>query len=186
MKHWNTRSPVVDLAAQARARGVYPYFGHVGTRPGPAQIVVDGSEAVDFACSDYLGLATDPRVAGAAARGARQWGTSCSGSPLIAGLLTVHRELEEELADFLGREAVLLTATGYQANLALACLFDQSHLVLTDRHNHASLVDAVRLGHAGHRSFRHNDADHAARVLDDAAVPAGLIPLVVTEGAFSL
>ncbi|MEU4954820.1 pyridoxal phosphate-dependent aminotransferase family protein [Streptomyces lavendulae] len=186
MATWMTRSPVLDVATQARTQGIYPYFKDVNGRPGPSQVVVDGTRAVDFASSDYLGLATDPRVTRAAADGAAQWGTSCSGSQCIAGTFSVHRELEEELADFLRRDAVLLTATGYQANLALACLFDQSHLVLADRHNHASLMDAVRLGRAGLRSFRHNDTAHAVRLLEEGATAAGLIPLIVTEGAFSL
>ncbi|MFI9202845.1 aminotransferase class I/II-fold pyridoxal phosphate-dependent enzyme [Streptomyces sp. NPDC053048] len=165
---------------------VYPYYRAVTERPAPGEVVVDGMRAVNAASTDYLGLASDARVTESAMRAAAAFGASCSGSPLISGTLGMHRELEEELASFLRRPAVTLTTTGYQANLALACLFGDGHVVVADRHNHASLVDAVRLGRGMNRTFRHNDAAHLDKVLCEAALHGGEPPWVVTEGMFSV
>ncbi|WP_426552803.1 aminotransferase class I/II-fold pyridoxal phosphate-dependent enzyme [Streptomyces sp. WG4] len=162
-----------------------PYYRRITGRPAPGEILVEGMRAINAASGDYLGLAADPRVREAAADAARDLGTSCSGSFVAMGTWSVHAELAEELADFLHRPAVLLTTTGFQANLALACLFGADRAVIADRHIHASLVEAVRLGAAKNRRFRHNTPRHLARLLEEASGQS-LSPVVLTEGAFSL
>ncbi|MFF8386906.1 aminotransferase class I/II-fold pyridoxal phosphate-dependent enzyme [Streptomyces kanasensis] len=184
MPAWASALPPVGDAIAA-CGDAYPYFRVVGGRPAPGEVTVEGKRVVNAASADYLGLACDPRLGEAAARAARELGTSCSGSPLLTGTTALHVELEDELADFLQRPSVLLATTGFQANLTLACLFAPRHLVVADRHAHASLVDATRLGRSVNRTFRHNDADHLGALLREAADerrPA----TVVTEGAFSL
>ncbi|MGP3969305.1 aminotransferase class I/II-fold pyridoxal phosphate-dependent enzyme [Streptomyces sp. 6N223] len=171
--------------ARAREAGGYPYFRRLTGHPAPGEVLVEGIRAINAASTDYLGLARDPRVSQAAARAAHELGASCSGSPLVIGTLALHSDLEEELADFLHRPAVLLSATGFQANLTMACLFIEGATVLSDWHNHASLVDAVRLGHTVNRRFRHNDPLHLERLLEEAAGQP-LPPVILTEGAFSL
>ncbi|MCZ9355120.1 pyridoxal phosphate-dependent aminotransferase family protein [Streptomyces mutabilis] len=175
------------MAALDRARltGGYPYFRRIAGQPAPGEVFVEGLRAINAASGDYLGLAADPRVREAAAAAARELGASCSGSPMVIGTWSVHAQLAEELADFLHRPAVLLTTTGYQANLTLACLFGKDRTVIADRHIHASLVDALRLGLGKYRRFRHNTPVHLARLLEDAS-GQGLSPVVLTEGAFSL
>lgn len=179
--------PAATLAALNRARqtGGYPFFRRITGQPGPGEVFVEGLRAINAASGDYLGLAADPRVREAAAAAARELGASCSGSPVVIGTWSVHAQLAEELADFLHRPAVLLSTTGYQANLTLACLFGEDRAVIADRHIHASLVDALRLGPAKYRRFRHNAPDHLARLLEEAS-GQGLSPVVLTEGAFSL
>ncbi len=179
--------PAATLAALNRARltGGYPYFRRITGQPGPGEVFVEGMRAINAASGDYLGLAADPRVREAAAAAARELGASCSGSPVVIGTWSVHAQLAEELADFLHRPAVLLATTGYQANLTLACLFGGDRAVIADRHIHASLVDALRLGLAKYRRFRHNTPRHLARLLEEAS-GQGLSPVVLTEGAFSL
>ncbi|WP_228974493.1 pyridoxal phosphate-dependent aminotransferase family protein [Streptomyces sp. DH12] len=184
MPAWASALPSVGEVIAA-CGDTYPYFRVVGGRTAPGEVTVEGRRVVNAASADYLGLACDPRLGEAAARAARDLGTSCSGSPLLTGTMALHVELEEELADFLRRPSVLLATTGFQANLTLACLFAPRHLVVADRHAHASLVDATRLGRSVNRTFRHNDADHLGSLLAEAADehrPA----TVVTEGAFSL
>ncbi|WP_081239325.1 aminotransferase class I/II-fold pyridoxal phosphate-dependent enzyme [Streptomyces viridosporus] len=170
---------------RARDDGGYPFFRRVTGQPAPGEVLVEGMRAINAASGDYLGLASNPRVREAAACAARDLGVSCCGSPLASGTWSVHAELAEELADFLHRPAVLLATTGFQANLALACLLDEDRVVIADRHIHASLVDALRLGSAKNRRFRHNTPRHLARLLEEAS-EHGLSPVVVTEGAFSL
>lgn len=170
---------------KARKTGSYPYFRRITGQPAPGEVFVEGVRAINAASGDYLGLAADPRVREAAAAAARELGASCSGSPVVIGTWSVHAQLAEELADFLHRPAVLLATTGFQANLTLSCLFGEDRLVIADRRIHASLVDAVRLGAAKNRRFRHNTPRHLARLLEEPS-GQGLSPVVLTEGAFSL
>ena len=92
---------------RARGAAVYP------------EIEVTGRRLVNFAANDYLGLAADPRVAEALAAGARRWGAGAGAAHLLTGHTRAHAAFEEELGDFLGREAALLFSTGYMANLAM-------------------------------------------------------------------
>lgn len=183
MSSWITSSPALDAFL---AQGdLYPYYRVIEARPAPGEVVVDGVRAVNAASTDYLGLALDPQIRAAAALAAENLGTSCSGSAIANGTIALHRELEEELADFLQRPAVMLAPTGFQANLTLAHLFGIDHTVVADQHNHASLVDAACLGRAEHRRYGHNDTAHAERLVR-TALDKGRAPVIVTEGAFSL
>ncbi|MFP8944163.1 aminotransferase class I/II-fold pyridoxal phosphate-dependent enzyme [Streptomyces fenghuangensis] len=139
-------------------------------------------------CNDYLGLSADPRVTEAAARALRRYGVSCSGSRVLNGTLALHEELEGRLAAFVGGEAALVTTTGFQANLALAALLDERDAVFADMSNHASLVDAVRLGGAAHHRYRHRDLAHLGRLLaaSESASDPGRGRLIVTDGMFSM
>ncbi|MDA2807834.1 8-amino-7-oxononanoate synthase [Nocardiopsis suaedae] len=130
-------------------------------------------DVLDLASNDYLGLARDARVTGAAAQAARRWGAGATGSRLVTGDTLLHRALEEELADFYGTESALVFSSGYAANLAMVTALSGrgAHLVC-DRLNHASLIDAARLAKAsGARVslFGHADPDSAARALDEAS-----------------
>ncbi|GAA0513576.1 8-amino-7-oxononanoate synthase [Saccharopolyspora thermophila] len=135
---------------------------------------------LDLAGNDYLGLARDPRVTAAAAAAARRWGAGATGSRLVTGSTELHRELEEQLADFCGTEAALVFSSGYTANLAaVTALTERDTLIVSDQHNHASLIDGCRLSRA-----RTVVAPH----LDPAAVQERLTgrALVVTESVFSV
>lgn len=173
------RSALQRLAAQSASR---PYYRPLSSRGAEAGI--DGRTVVMAGCNDYLGLSADPRVTEAAARALRRYGVSCSGSRVLNGTLALHEELEGRLAAFVGGEAALVTTTGFQANLALAALLDERDAVFADMSNHASLVDAVRLGGAAHHRYRHRDLGHLGRLL--AASGPGSGKLVVTDGMFSM
>ncbi|MGP4110338.1 aminotransferase class I/II-fold pyridoxal phosphate-dependent enzyme [Streptomyces sp. 4N509B] len=174
-------------ARQARAvrdTGTYPYYRVVSENSGGGEVVVEGRRMVMAASNDYLGLAADPRVRQAATEATARLGTSCSSSRLLNGTLALHERLEAELAAFLGRDAALVTTTGFQANLVLSCLLGRDDVVLLDQHCHASLIDAARLGDARFTRFRHNDLDHLARLLERGDPGTGR--LIVTEGLFSM
>ncbi|GAA2449134.1 aminotransferase class I/II-fold pyridoxal phosphate-dependent enzyme [Streptomyces macrosporus] len=173
------RSAVQRALADDPAR---PYYRPLAARG--AEVEIDGRTVIMAGCNDYLGLSTDPRVTEAAARALRRFGASCSGSRVLNGTLTLHEELEGRLAAFVGGEAALVTTTGFQANLALAALLDEGDTVFADMSNHASLVDAVRLGSADHRRYRHSDLAHLDRLLAASDPAAGRI--VVTDGLFSM
>jgi 8-amino-7-oxononanoate synthase len=142
-----------------------------------------GRDVVMAGSNDYLALSTDGRLKAAAAVATERWGTGNSGSRVLNGSLEVHEELEARLAAFAGTEAAMVTTTGFQANLCLSPLLGTSDVVLADQYIHASMIEAVRLGHARMRRYRHNDMAHLQRLLHKADPDAGL--LIFTEGMFS-
>ncbi|WP_227369368.1 8-amino-7-oxononanoate synthase [Halomonas sp. M20] len=140
---------------------------------------------LDFAGNDYLGLARDPRLAEAAAIGARHHGAGARASQLVSGHLEIHRHLEARLAALVGRPRALLFTSGYLANLGvLQALCDGTTAIFQDRLNHASLLDGARLAGAPSRRFHHGDLDDLACLLErtDPATPR----LVVSDGVFSM
>ncbi|WP_141012829.1 aminotransferase class I/II-fold pyridoxal phosphate-dependent enzyme [Nocardioides sambongensis] len=141
---------------------------------------------VDLAGNDYLGLARDPSVRAAASRAALTWGGGAGASRLVTGSLTLHAELEHELATATGQPAALVLSTGYHANLAVvAALADRDTRIISDAHVHASLVDGCRLSRAGLTVVPHSDVD-AVRAALAAADRAGERALVLVESVYSV
>jgi 8-amino-7-oxononanoate synthase len=171
------------LARAMTEAGPRPFYRPMAAA-GDGEVLVDGVRVVMTACNDYLGLSGDPRVRAAAAGALDRYGTSCSGSRLVCGTLPLHEELEARLAAFLGREAAIVTTTGFQANLALTPLFGRGDLVFSDMANHASMVDAIRLGAAEKRLYRHSDMADLERQL--TAADTGAAKVIVTDGLFSM
>lgn len=124
----------------------------------PARVSVDGIDSVVFASNDYLALRWHPKVLEGAERAVRRYGSGAGGSRLMAGSISLHHQLEEQLADFVGREAVVLFPTGYQANVGvLSALLGRHDLVACDTGVHASLIDGCRLAEATIRRFDRRD-----------------------------
>ena len=152
--------------------------------PQGVEITVGGRRRINFSSNDYLGLANHPQVRHALIQGARRWGAGSGSAHLICGHSAAHQALAEELADWLGRERVLLFSTGYMANLAaISTLMGRHDLVLADRLNHASLLDAGLLARSRCRRFRHADAAEAAARLAQSTAPD---TMVTTDGVFSM
>ncbi|MBT2515257.1 8-amino-7-oxononanoate synthase [Arthrobacter sp. ISL-30] len=140
---------------------------------GPAAAAVP---AVDLASNDYLGLATDPRLAEAAADAARLWGTGATSSRLVAGTTELHLELEHELARLTCMESALVYSSGYLANLGvITALGGPGTLLVADEHCHASLVDGFRLSRSRVETFPHNDVDRLSHLLTGRQEPRALI-----------
>jgi 8-amino-7-oxononanoate synthase len=149
-----------------------------------AEIELDGRRCVDFCSNDYLGLAAHPRVTAAFVEAAHEHGVGARASHLVTGHQGEHEALEEELAAFTGRERALLFSTGYMANLGLAtALVRKGGLVVGDRLNHASLIDAGRIARATIEHYPHGDAGALEAML--TARP-GEAALVLTDGVFSM
>lgn len=151
--------------------------------PQQPEVAVDGERLLAFCSNDYLGLANHPEVIAAMQQGAAKWGVGGGASHLVIGHSTPHHELEEALAEFIGRPRALLFSTGYMANLAaVTALVGQGDTVLEDRLNHASLLDAGLLSGARFSRYLHNDAASLAKRLEKASGNT----LVVTDGVFSM
>ena len=169
----------------AKATGLYPYFRPIEASHGSTEVDVEGRRVVMVGSNNYLGLAGDPRVKEAALSAIKRFGTTCSGSRLLNGTLSMHEELESRLAKFLNREAALVVSTGFQTNLAtMSAILGRHDTVYSDRQNHASLVDGVRLSFADEKRYRHQDMEHLEKLLAAADPDAGKI--IVTDGVFSM
>lgn len=168
----------------ARAQGFYPYFRTIEAAFGN-HVVCNGEEKIMIGSNNYLGLAQDPRVIEAACRATREYGAGCTGSRLLNGSLKIHRELEEELADFLEREDVLLFSTGFFANQgALSALTEEGDCIFCDRENHASIIDGCQFSPAKLVPFRHNSPESFHNRIKRAPAEAGR--LLVVDGIFSM
>ena len=168
-----------------RARGLYRHLVALGSAAGP-RVRVGGRELLQFASNNYLGLANDPRVKEALARGIEKWGWGAGASRLVAGHTEAHETLEADLAAFKHTEAALAFPTGYQTNLGvIGSLVGRGDLVLSDRENHASIYDAVQLSGARLVRYVHADAGDAARLLAKHRDAPGR-RLIVTDTVFSM
>ena len=171
-------------SADARAQGFYPYFRCIDETHGN-YVVCEGERKIMIGSNNYLGLAHDDRVIEAACDATRKYGAGCTGSRLLNGTIKLHVQLEEALADFLQREAVLLFSTGFFANQgALASLTEEGDVILCDRENHASIIDGCNFAPAKLVPYRHNSASSLRNRLKRQPAEAG--KLVIMDGVFSM
>lgn len=170
-------------AEEARKGGYYPYFIPLEDTEG-TEVVVNGKRMIMIGSNNYLGLTTHPKVREAAIQAVARYGTSCTGSRFLNGNLAMHNELEEELADFVGKEAGLVFSTGMGVNLGtISALVGRGEYVITDREDHASIIDGCRLSFGEMKRYRHNDMDDLERVLVSVADKP---KMVVVDGVFSM
>lgn len=152
--------------------------------PSTPEMVVDGERLLAFNSNDYLGLANHPELKKAFIAGAEKWGVGSGSAHLVTGHTAAHHQLEEELAEFTGRERALLFSSGYMANLAMVtALTDKNDHVFEDRLNHASLIDAGNLAAAKMHRYQHTDVASLQRMLDREKSGDSMI---VTDGVFSM
>ena len=179
--------------AEMRPQGSPPAEALLESPPAPLQFPLPaplGGPLLDLASNDYLGFSRHPAVVAAAAAELAASGLGAGASRLVCGSRPIHGQLERQLAQWLGRDQVLLFPSGFQANLAaLVALADRHTLVLADRHCHHSLLLGVRASGARLQRFAANDlADLERRLLrahqDPAGPPRRL--LVVSESLFSM
>ncbi|MHB1928604.1 MAG: aminotransferase class I/II-fold pyridoxal phosphate-dependent enzyme [Acidimicrobiales bacterium] len=192
------RKPVGDVFAKvadprveqwhlAESMGMLPFFRELSGEVGP-RMVFEGRPVVMLGSNNYLGLTADPRVRRAAIEAVERYGTGLTGSRLLNGTLPLHRQLEEELADWVGKEAALVFTTGYAANLGLiVSLLGEGDAVFLDSAAHASLVDGGRFSEGTLRAFRHNRPNSLRRGLRswrEQPDSGGL--LVAVDGVYSM
>jgi glycine C-acetyltransferase/8-amino-7-oxononanoate synthase len=168
---------------ELRRAGLYRQM-RVIESPQGARVILDGAEVLLLCSNDYLGLAGDPGVRAAAAQAAERWGAGAGASRLVSGNMALHRELEEELADFKGYEASLVLGSGFLANMGvIPVLAGRDDVILSDALNHASIVDGCRQSRAETVVYPHGDLDALKHGLGRAG---GRRTLVVTDAVFSM
>jgi len=175
----------LELLRAARELDMVPYF-RVLEGPTLPVVEMEGQSRIMLGSNNYLGLTGDERVKQGALEALNRYGTGLTGSRFLNGTTELHLELEHELADWLGAEAVLVFTTGHQANLgALGTLLEPGDTVIVDSIDHASILDGCLLSRAKVRAFRHNRLDLLERRLQAAADDGGGV-LVVVDGVFSM
>lgn len=164
--------------------GLYPYFRAMSSEQD-RWVILKGKKTLMLGSNSYLGLTNHPDVKRAAIEATKHYGTGCAGSRFLNGTLKIHEELEKELADFVGKEAALLYSTGFQVNLGvISAIVGRRDFVLTDKSDHASIVDGARLAFGKIVKFKHNDMDNLEKHL--AKIPLDAGKLIVIDGIFSM
>lgn len=164
-------------------QGFYPYFRVISSEQD-TEVIVNGKKTLMLGSNSYLGLTTHPKVKEAAEKAIKKYGTGCAGSRFLNGTLDIHIELEERLADLVGKDAALAYSTGFQANLGvLSTVVGRGEYFITDKLDHASIIDGCRLSYGKMLRFNHNDMDDLERVLQNIEDSPKLI---VVDGVFSM
>lgn len=172
------------IADESKAAGIYPYFHQLQTKQ---DVIVDmeGKQVMMFGSNNYLGLTSDERVIKASLEALEKYGTGVSGSRFLNGTLDIHLKLERDLADFLDKEDCTLFSTGFQTNLGIiSAIVGRNDLIFSDKENHASIYDAIRLSYGKMVRYNHNDMEDLERLLANADPNMG--KLIVTDGVFSM
>ncbi len=173
-----------DAPQQAQKAGVYPYFRMIESEQD-TEVIINGKKVLMFGSNSYLGLTNHPKIIEAAIAATRKYGTGCAGSRFLNGTLDIHIQLEEKLAEFVGKEAALCYSTGFQANLGvLSCIAQRGDFILLDALDHASIIEGARLSFAKVHKFAHNDMDSLKRRL--RACPPHKMKFIVVDGIFSM
>lgn len=149
------------------------------------ELLFRGRPLLNLASNDYLGLAADPRLKDAAVRAVENYGCGSAASRLVTGNFSLYDRLEQELADFLGRDESMVFTSGYAANLAIMDSFADRHsVVFSDRLNHASIIDGIKMSGARQVRYRHNDMAHLRKRMENFKdVPSKIL---VTDTIFSM
>lgn len=169
---------------EAKAKGVYPYFREISSDQD-TEVLMNGRKVLMLGSNSYLGLTNHPKIKEAAKAAIDKYGTGCAGSPFLNGTLDIHKQLEQILADFLGKDGVMLFSAGFQANSGvIPSVTGRGDYVLFDEMDHASIIEGKRLTFASTLKYRHNDMADLERVLQRCPIDAA--KLVVTDGVFSM
>jgi 8-amino-7-oxononanoate synthase len=171
-------------AAVIKEKGLYPYFRSIESGQD-TEVVINGKKVLMFGSNSYLGLTNHPKIKEAAKAAIEKYGTGCAGSRFLNGSLDIHLELENRLADYVGKEAAVLFSTGFQVNLGvISCLLDRNDYLLLDEYDHASIIDGSRLAFARTIKYAHNDMQDLRRKL--SRLPEDAAKLIVSDGIFSM
>ena len=177
------QTPITQQLSELKQQGAYRQRRQLDS-PQQIEVVIDGKQFLSFCSNDYLGLANDARVCQAAKDAISNFGVGTGASQLISGYSSLHASLEELLSEFLGYQRCVLFSSGYLANLGVISALSSRHsLILQDRLNHASLIDAARNASGDLNRYQHRDIKHAQQIVHDSQSKSHLI---VSDGVFSM
>jgi len=170
-------------AREIQAAGLYPYFKPISDSEDTT-VVIEGQKRIMLGSNNYLGLTSHPKVKEAAIEAVKKYGSGCAGSRFLNGTLDIHVQLEEKLARFFRKENALTFSTGYQTNLGIiSSIAGKDDVIVIDKLDHASIIDACRLSYAEVKKFKHNDMGSLEFVLSRCGDKG---KLVVVDGVYSM
>ncbi len=179
----NPLNPLYE-AKIAIEKGVYPFFLPLENNEG-TEAIFNGKRVLMFGSNNYLGLTMDRRVREAAIEAIKKYGTSVTGSRFMNGTLKIHLELEEKLAEFLGKEKCIVFSTGYQTNVGtISAIVGKDDYAIVDKEDHASIIDGCKMSFGKMERFKHNDLDDLEKILKK--LPENKGKLVIVDGVYSM
>ncbi len=174
-----------DRVSMLKANDLYFYNQPIDEILPGMKVRVRGREMGMYASYSYLGLVGHPRINEAAKKAVDKYGTGTNGVRSLAGTLGIHTELEETIANFKHTESAITYSSGYATNLSVvSTLMGRGDYVLSDKLNHASIVDGCLMSGAEFRRFKHNDMEHLETMLKN--VPEGAAKMVIADSVFSM
>ena len=169
---------------EAKAAGIYPYFREIASEQD-TEVLIHGKKVLMFGSNCYSGLVNDPRIKEAAIEATRIYGTGCAGSPFLNGTLDLHKQLERAIAEYIGKEDVMIYSTGFGVNLGVvSTLTGREDYILWDEQDHASIIEGRRLSFSQQLKYKHNDMESLEKQLQKCAPDK--VKLIVTDGVFSM
>ena len=184
MKQLRSKLARYQEPQRVKALGVYPYFRAIESEQD-TEVIMRGKRVLMFGSNSYLGLTNHPKIKEASIEAIRKYGTGCAGSPFLNGTLDIHIELEEKLADFVGKEKAIVYSTGFHTNIGvIPTIVGRGDYIIGDELNHASIVEGRRLSFATYMKYKHNDMGSLEAVLKK--IPYESIKLIVMDGVFSM
>ncbi len=166
------------------AAGIYPYFRVIESDQDTV-VKMNGRDILMFGSNSYLGLTNHAKIKEAAKKAIDKYGSGCAGSRFLNGTLDIHIELENRLANLVGKESALCYSTGFQVNLGVvSVLTGRRDHILLDELDHASIIEGSRLSFSKVLKFAHNDMSSLERKLKRCA--PGTIKFIVVDGIFSM
>lgn len=184
MKLLQTKLSKYTAPQEAKAAGVYPYFRAISSEQDP-EVIINGRKVLMFGSNCYTGLVNDPRIKEAAIEATRKYGTGCAGSPFLNGTLDLHKKLEQRIAEYIGKEDVMIYSTGFGVNLGVvSTLTGREDYILWDEQDHASIIEGRRLSFSKSLKYKHNDMASLEKQLQQCEPDK--VKLIVTDGVFSM
>lgn len=169
---------------EAKAAGIYPYFRAISSEQD-SEVIINGKKVLMFGSNCYSGLVNDPRIKEAAIEATKKYGTGCAGSPFLNGTLDLHKKLEARLAEYIGKEDVMVYSTGFEVNLGVvSTLTGREDYILWDEQDHASIIEGRRLSFSQSLKYKHNDMESLEKQLQKCEPDK--VKLIVTDGVFSM
>jgi len=176
---------MVDRVTMLKENDLYFYNQPISELRGGARVLVNGRDMGMYASYSYLGLVGHPRINAAAKAAVDKYATGTHGVRTLAGSLKLHDELEATISEFKNTEAAITYTSGYVTNLTVvSTLMGRGDWVISDKLNHASIVDGCMMSGAEFRRFRHNDMEELEKRLMQA--PSDVSKLVVADSVFSM
>ncbi len=164
--------------------GIYPYFREIQSDQDTV-VTMNGMKVLMFGSNSYLGLTNHPKIKEAAKKAIDKYGTGCAGSRFLNGTLDIHIQLEERLANLVGKENALCYSTGFQVNLGVVSILGgREDYILLDELDHASIIEGSRLSFSKVLKFDHNNMESLEKKLKICKPDS--IKLIVVDGIFSM